>query len=187
MRLFAGIVARPRWYSLRIDEINNLPNEPNVNIAPSSNMLERMDWDTHGQDMTEDDVIRHLAYNGITQDMIDSAYPYEVTYIDRGISTDSVHAEFYSDIDVQRHVLLDAYGVPPTIDAHRGWWYPNATDLERIRVLRHVQEHELPERRPGMGNVKKSERLESIGTSQARTVYDWFHVGEHYIYEWLAE
>ncbi len=100
-RLFAGIVARPHWYSLWIDKINNLLNKPNVNIAPSSNMLERMDWDAHGRDMTEDDVICHLAYNGITQDMIDSAYPYGVTYIDCGISTDSVHAEFYSDINIQ--------------------------------------------------------------------------------------
>ncbi len=38
-----------------------------------------------------------------------------------------------------------------------------------------------------MGDVRKSERLESIRTSQAHTIYDWFHVGEHYIYEWLAE
>ncbi|PBK87103.1 hypothetical protein ARMGADRAFT_1034996 [Armillaria gallica] len=50
--LFTGIVAWPHWYSLRVDEINNLCNEPNIVIAPSSN------------------------------DMIDSAYPYGVTFID---------------------------------------------------------------------------------------------------------
>ncbi|PBK92974.1 hypothetical protein ARMGADRAFT_1030434 [Armillaria gallica] len=177
-RLFAGIVARPHWYSLRIEEINSTPNEPNIVIAPSSNVLEHMEWDAHGRDMTEDDVIRHLAGNGVTQEMVDSAYPYGVTFIDCGISTESVHADFYSDIDSQRHVLLEAYSVPPTIDAHRGWWYPDSSDLERIR---------LPERRSAIGDVKKSECIESAGTSNSRTVFDWFHVGEHYIYEWLSE
>ena len=29
--------------------------------------------------------------------------------------------------------------------------------------------------------------MENTGTSLTRPIYDWFHVGEHYIYEWLAE
>ncbi|PBK60270.1 hypothetical protein ARMSODRAFT_982387 [Armillaria solidipes] len=160
--------------------------EPNVEITALSNVLERMEWDGHGRDLTEDNVIRHLAYNGITQDMISSAYPYGITFIDHGLSTDSVHADFYSDIDIHRHVLLGAYGIPPTIDAHHGWWYPDTSDLECIRVLRHVQEYDLPERRPTIGNVKKAEHAESSETSSTCTLYNWFHIGEHYIYEWLA-
>ncbi|PBK81852.1 hypothetical protein ARMGADRAFT_1039052 [Armillaria gallica] len=119
--------------------------------------------------------------------MIDSAYPYRVTFIDQGISTDSMHADFYLDVDQQRHVLLGAYGIPLTIDAHQGWWYPDAQDVKRIRVLCHVQEYELPDCRTTIGDAKKLERAESMGTSSTRTLYDWFHVGEHYIYEWLAE
>ncbi len=56
-RLLAGIIARPNWYTLHMEEINDLPDVPNVKIAPSSNVLERMEWEAHGRDMTEDDVI----------------------------------------------------------------------------------------------------------------------------------
>lgn len=180
-RLFAGILARPRWYSLRIAELESSQDESAViEIAPSSNVLERMDWEASGREMEDDDVIRHMASNGITQPMVDSTYPYGLTFIDRGLSTDSIHAEFYSDVDRQRHVLLDTYSVPSPIDAHQGWWYPDAQDLERIRILRHIQEYEAPDPR-------KQDRRESIGTNLTCTLYDWFHVGEHYVYEWLAE
>ncbi|KAK0223802.1 hypothetical protein IW262DRAFT_1458863 [Armillaria fumosa] len=167
-RIFAGIVACPQWYSLQIAEIRSMyPHSP-VDIAASSNVLEHMDWDGPGHNLNEDDIIHHMAMNGITQPMVDSAYPYGLTFIDRGLSTDSIHADFYSDVDHQRHILLDTYGVPPTIDAHQGWWYPDMQDIEHIRVLRHVQDYEVPER-------------------SDHTVFDWFHVGEHYVYEWLAE
>ncbi len=176
-RLFAGIVARPHWYSLRMDEINSSNRASIIRIGQSTSVLECMEWDAQGRDLSEDDVIEHLAINGITQAMIDSTYPYGVTYIDRGLSTDSSHADFYSDIDQQRHELLDTYGIPPTIDAHQGWWYPDAHDVERIKTLRHVQDFEAPERRAG----------ESSFTPPNRPIFDWFHVGEHYAYEWLAE
>ncbi len=40
-----------------MEEINDLPDIPNVKIAPSSNVLEHMEWEAHGRDMTEDDVV----------------------------------------------------------------------------------------------------------------------------------
>ncbi|PBK65441.1 hypothetical protein ARMSODRAFT_1022250 [Armillaria solidipes] len=165
-QIFAGIMAHPRWYSLRMDEINLSKGGSTIRIAESSNVLERMEWDAQGRDLSEDDVIKHLAVNGITQAMIDSAYPYGVTFIDRGLSTDSSHADFYLDINQHHHVLLDTYSIPPMIDAHQGWWYPDAHD-----------DFEAPERWVG----------ESSSTSLDCPVFDWFHVGEHYAYEWLAE
>lgn len=125
--------------------MNSIYPHSRVDIAPSSNMLEQLDWDGPGHDMEEDDVIRHMAYNGITQNMVDSAYPYALTFIDRGLSTDSAHADFYSEVNQLRHVLLNTYGTPPTLDSHLGWWYPDVHDIEHIRVLRHVQDYEAPD------------------------------------------
>ncbi|KAK0211844.1 hypothetical protein IW262DRAFT_1301313 [Armillaria fumosa] len=175
-QIFAGIVARPQWYSIWIAEMNVACPQAPVEISSSTNILEHMEWDGSGWDMDEDDVIHHMAHNGLTQPMVDSAYPYGLTFIDRGLSTDSAHTEFYVEIDQRRHVLLDTYGVPPTIDAHQGWWYPDTQDLKRIRVLRHVQSYESTDK-----------RTSNSGTTSTRPIYDWFHVGEHYVYEWLAE
>ncbi|KAK0479001.1 hypothetical protein EDD18DRAFT_1113975 [Armillaria luteobubalina] len=134
-RIFAGVVARPQWYSLRITEINSTSLNSSIVIVPLSNVLEHMDWDGLGHDLDEDNVIRHMAANGITQAMVDSAYLYGLTFIDR---------------DVQ--------------------------DLERIRVLCHVQDYESTDK-----------QTPNVSTNTMRPVYDWFHVGEHYVYEWLAE
>ncbi|KAK0228078.1 hypothetical protein IW262DRAFT_1455276 [Armillaria fumosa] len=156
--------------------MNTTSHQSPVEIAPSTNVFEWMEWDGLGHDMDEDDIITHMAFNGTTQSMVDSAYLYGLTFIDRGLSTDSAHAEFYLEVDQQRHILLDMYGIPPTIDAHQGWWYPDAQDLERIHVLRHVQSYEAMDK-----------RVYNAGITSIRPIYDWFHVGEHYVYEWLAE
>ncbi|KAK0232793.1 hypothetical protein IW262DRAFT_1451368 [Armillaria fumosa] len=94
----------------------------------------------------------------------------------KGLATDSTHADFYSEVDQQWHVLLDTYGVPPTIDAHQGWWYPDTHDLECIQVLHHVQDYESTDR-----------HNHTTGTTSIHPIYNWFHVGEHYVYEWLSE
>ncbi|KAK0459044.1 hypothetical protein IW261DRAFT_1579035 [Armillaria novae-zelandiae] len=174
--LFAGIMAHPRWYSLWIAEMNATNPQTPVEVAPPTNMFEHMEWDGSRQDLDEDNVINHKVINRITQSMVDSTYPYSLTFINRGIAMDSAHTEFYSGIDQQRHVLLDTYGIPPTIDAHQGWWYPDAQDIEHIHVLRHIQSYENPDKRSYNSRA-----------SAACPVYDWFHVGEHYIYEWLSE
>ncbi|KAK0485573.1 hypothetical protein EDD18DRAFT_1111373 [Armillaria luteobubalina] len=134
-RIFAGVVARPQWYSLRITEINSASPNSSIMIVPLSNVLECMDWDGSGCDLDEDDVIHHMAANGITQAMVNSAYLYGLTFIDR-----------------------------------------DAQDLEHIRVLCHVQDYESTDK-----------QTPNISTNTMRLVYDWFHVGEHYVYEWLAE
>ncbi|KAK0214472.1 hypothetical protein IW262DRAFT_1300556 [Armillaria fumosa] len=82
------------------------PHSP-VDIAASSNVLKHMDWDGPGCDLNEDDIIHHMAMNGITQ-------------------------------------LVDNYEVP-------------------------------------------EQRNDRPGISSDHTVFDWFHVGEHYVYEWLAK
>ncbi|KAK0429655.1 hypothetical protein EV421DRAFT_1914262 [Armillaria borealis] len=162
-RLFTGIVARPQWYTLRIAELSH--NEDlEVEVAPSSNVLECMEWDAPGRDMEEDDIIQS---SGVQWDYsVYEVYP-PIPFMQ----------EFYSDIDLHRRVLLATYGVPPMLDPHQGWWYPDAQDLERIHILRYVQDYEAPDRR----------LLSTDTTRMTRPVYDWFHVGEHYIYEWLAE
>lgn len=81
-RLFMGILVRPQWYSLWIVEINSIYPHSCIDIAASSNVLEWLDWDGPGREMEEDDVIYHMAANGITQDMVDSAYPYTLMFID---------------------------------------------------------------------------------------------------------
>ncbi|KAK0214971.1 hypothetical protein IW262DRAFT_1300215 [Armillaria fumosa] len=164
------------YYSIWIVEMNVACPQALVEISSSTNVLEHMEWDGSRWDMDEDDVIHHMAHNGLTQPMVDSAYPYGLTFIDCGLSTDSAHAEFYVEIDQRQHVLLNTYGMPPTIDTHQGWWYLDVQDLERIRVLCHIQSYESTDK-----------RTSNSGMTSTRPIYDWFHVGEHYVYEWLAE
>ncbi|KAK0494363.1 hypothetical protein EDD18DRAFT_1107383 [Armillaria luteobubalina] len=133
--LFPSIVVRPQWYSLCITEINTAHPDALIEIANLSNILERMDWDGASRDLDEDDMIRYLASNGVTQAMIDSAYPYGLTFIDCGLSTDSTHTDFYSEVDQQWHILLNTYETLLAINAHQGWWYPDVQDIERIHVL----------------------------------------------------
>lgn len=89
-----GIVARPQWYTSHQREISSDPTAPPIEIAVLENLFFCMEWDAHAANIGEDDVIRHLANNGVSQVMIDAAYPYGVTFIDFELSSGSVNSEY---------------------------------------------------------------------------------------------
>ncbi|PBK86162.1 hypothetical protein ARMGADRAFT_1035877 [Armillaria gallica] len=140
------------------------------------NMLKQLDWDGPGHDMEEDDVIQHMADN-------------VHTLMHSHLSTDSTHANFYLEVNQLHHVLLNTYGTPPTLDSHLGWWYPDAHDIEHRRVLHHVQDYKAPDRHLSTEGRRADRKLDEQdgGSGSNRTLYEWFHIGEHYLYKWLVE
>lgn len=184
---FAGIVARPQWYTSRWEEISLDPTVPPIEVSPLGDSFSRMEWDAHAANVGEDDVIRHLANNGVSQTMIDAAYPYGVTFIDFELSSGSVNSDYYSFVDGERHRLLAIHGVPNIPKEYAGWWVPSGSDLDRIWVLTHVSEHVTPSRHVCVTDEIKSECFRNTGSGPSHPPNHWYHFGEHYIYTWLME
>ncbi|KAK0430218.1 hypothetical protein EV421DRAFT_1744348 [Armillaria borealis] len=169
---FAGIVAHPQWYTLRREELNSDPSHPMIDIALLGESFFRLEWDAHAGNLEEDDVLRHLAYNGVTQSMIDTAYPYGVTFLDFELSSGSANSEYYSFIDEEHHRLLGVYGMPTIPGEYAGWWTPK---------------HLAPARRACLTDEIKSEHFHNTGSGPSRPPNHWYHLGEHYVYIWLTE
>ncbi|SJL16304.1 uncharacterized protein ARMOST_19824 [Armillaria ostoyae] len=96
--------------------------------------------------------------------MIDSAYPYGLSFIDFELSTGSANSEYYSFIDTERHRLLSIHSVPRISSEYEGWWMPSGSDLNRSLDM-----------------------FRQTGSGPLRPLHQWFHLRENYVYTWLAE
>ncbi|SJK99798.1 uncharacterized protein ARMOST_03109 [Armillaria ostoyae] len=120
-RYLAGIAFRPQFYSDYIRRWNrDRPQELPITIAAGSPTLRRMTFNEARENLSELDVVRHLASCGITQGMIDNAYPWALVWIDQ-------HA---------------SYGEPRIGDEFRGWWSPSTEDTHRIRAMLYYERYE---------------------------------------------
>ncbi len=90
----------------------------------------QLEWEAHAGNLGEDDVLRHLANNGVTQAIIDAAYLYGVTFLDFELLSGSVNSEYYSFVDEEWHRLLAMYGEPPILEEYARWWTPSGSDLD---------------------------------------------------------
>ncbi|PBL04567.1 hypothetical protein ARMGADRAFT_1022957 [Armillaria gallica] len=122
-----GVVARPQWYTLHLEELNANPALPTIEISPLGDTFSRLEWEAHAANIEEDDVIQHLANNGVLQMMIDVAYPYGVTFLDFELLSGSFNLDYYSFVDEERHRLLNIYGVLMIPDEYAGCLSTSAT------------------------------------------------------------
>ncbi len=83
--------------------------------------------------MAKIDVVRHLAASSITQEMIDSAYPWAMVWVDQH---QSIHfRDWYHHLEESRLQRLQQFGEPQIIPELQGWWTPDIGDTHRIRAL----------------------------------------------------
>lgn len=156
---FVGIVARPQWYTIHHNKMNSDPSQDPLEIAPLGESLYWLEWDMHAGNIGEDDVLTHLANNGVSQTMLDAAYPYGVTFIDFELSSGSANSDYYLLIDEEWHHLLTILGEPTIPEVYAGWWTPSRPDLDRIRVLMHVTEHLTPSQHACVTDEIKTEHF----------------------------
>lgn len=140
-RYLAGIIFRPRYYVDFIrrwnrDRVEELP----ISVAAGGPMLRRMIFHGAEENLSEIDVIRHLAACAISQDMLDSAYPWSLAWIDQH---SSVHfRDTNQELDNERRARIARYGEPTIADDFRGWWSLDTGDTHRIRALLHYERYE---------------------------------------------
>lgn len=86
-RYLAGIAFRPQFYSDFIRRWNrDRPQEIPITVASGEPVLRRMVYNGAGENISELDIILHLAACSITQLMIDNAYPWALVWIDQHTS-----------------------------------------------------------------------------------------------------
>ncbi|PBK97564.1 hypothetical protein ARMGADRAFT_1027056 [Armillaria gallica] len=84
VRYFTGIMFRPRYYVDFIQDWNReCTNELPISIAVGSPVLRRMIFNGAGENLSELDVIQHLASCMITQEMLDNTYSWALVWIDQ--------------------------------------------------------------------------------------------------------
>ncbi len=96
----------------------------------------------HGakENLAEIDIIRHLAANRITQEMIDSAYPWALVWVDQH---QNIHfQDHYRHLENSRLQCLIHFGEPTIIPELRGWWSSDLGDTHRIRALIYQERYE---------------------------------------------
>ncbi len=85
------------------------------------------------ENLSELDLIQHLAACTITQEMLDNTYPWAQAWIDQHLT---IHFRaHYQDLEVERHEHIRQYREPQLTAKFREWWSPSAEDTHRIRVL----------------------------------------------------
>ncbi|KAK0445660.1 uncharacterized protein EV420DRAFT_1648376 [Desarmillaria tabescens] len=83
-RYFTAITFRPRYYMDYIEQWNrDQPDKVPIILATERTILQRMIFNGATENLAEVDVIRHLADCSITQEMIDSAYPWAMVWVDQ--------------------------------------------------------------------------------------------------------
>ncbi len=119
--------------------------------------------------------------------MIDTAYPYSVTFIDFKLLSGSANSEYYSFVNAEQHRLLGIHSVPTIPEEYAGWWTPSGPDLDRICVLTHFTEYSSPLWHTCATNKIKAEHFQATGSGPSHPPNHWYYFGEHYIYTWLTE
>ncbi|PBK70534.1 hypothetical protein ARMSODRAFT_1018061 [Armillaria solidipes] len=139
-RYLAAIAFRPRYYTDYIEQWNTDRPEEVPIIRSKEVTLRRMVFHGAKENLAEIDVIRHLAANGITQEMIDSAYPWAMVWVDQH-QTIHYH-DHYQRLETSRLQRLQHFGEPVIIPELRGWWSPDLSDTHRIRALIYQERYE---------------------------------------------
>ncbi len=137
-RYLAGIAFRPLYYTDYIEQWNReRMEEPPIVRATGPPVFRQMLLHGAPENLSELDVIRHLAACGITQGMIDSTYPWAVVWVDQHTS---VHfRDHFQCLEVMRQERIDAFGEPEVLPELQGWWTPDIGDTHRIHVLLHQE------------------------------------------------
>lgn len=140
-RYLAGIAFRPQFYSDYIRRWNrDRPQELPITIVAGSPTLQRMTFNGAGENLSELDVVRHLALCGITQGMIDNTYPWALVWIDQHVS---VHfRDLHGTLELERRDRIQWYGEPRIGNGFRGWWSPSAEDTHHIRAMLYYERYE---------------------------------------------
>ncbi|PBK61981.1 hypothetical protein ARMSODRAFT_981156 [Armillaria solidipes] len=126
-RYLAGIAFRPQFYSDYIRRWNrDRPEELPIVVAT--------------ENISELNVVRHLAACGITQEMIDNAYPWAMVWIDQ--RTNVHFRAHYQDLELERQECIQRYGEPRVAEEFSGWWSPSAEDTHRIRAMLYHERYE---------------------------------------------
>ncbi len=140
-RYLAGIIFRPRYYTEFIWRWNrDCMGELPISIAAGSPIFHRMVYHGAGENLSKLDVIRHLAVCAITQEMLNSAYPWALAWIDQH---SGVHfREANRQLEIEWQIRLQQHGAPPIAPALQGWWSPDIGDTHRIRALLYYERYE---------------------------------------------
>ncbi|PBK94597.1 hypothetical protein ARMGADRAFT_1029000 [Armillaria gallica] len=128
-----SIAYRPGYYTDYIEQWNTERLEEVPIKQAKETMLRRMVFHGARENLAEIDVIRHLAASGITQEMIDSAYPWAIVWVDQH---QSIHfQDWYHHLEESRLQRLQQFGEPQIITELQRWWTPDIGDTHRIHVL----------------------------------------------------
>ncbi|SJL16372.1 uncharacterized protein ARMOST_19894 [Armillaria ostoyae] len=168
-RYFAGIAYRPRYYVDFIRSWNaKRTMELPISVAAGSPVLRRMVFNGAGENLSELDVIRHLAACAITQEMLDSMYIWALIWVDQH---SSVHFRDHNRaLELERLERIRQYGEPITTASLQGWWSPDEGDTHRIRALLYSERY----------------KSQSSGRPQSDRTY-WLLCGEDSRFCWLNE
>ncbi len=123
-----GIVFRPQYYMFFIHTWNaEHTNELPITVTVGNPMLQHMIFHSAGENLSEIDVICHLASCAITQDMIDSAYPWAMIWIDQH-SSNMHFCNHNIALEMERLDRICCYGKPVIATSLCGWWSPDKGD-----------------------------------------------------------
>ncbi|TFK57780.1 hypothetical protein BDN72DRAFT_920833, partial [Pluteus cervinus] len=129
MKRFVGILLHPGMYrdyaSTRTITLQPLHFD-NFEIAPFECT------DAAAANISEDNVLAHMASNSIPVGWVDHAYPYVVNVLRAKLAANSMDPD-YKKWDESCIPYMLKNGIPPAISELSGWWTPTDTDLTRIR------------------------------------------------------
>lgn len=139
-----------------------------ISVAAGSPILRRMVFNGAGENLSELDVIRHLAACTIMQEMLDSTYIWALIWVDQH---SSIHFHNHNrELELEHLERLRRYGEPMTTASLQGWWSPDEGDTHRIHALLYAERYES----------------QSSGRPQSDRTY-WLLRGEDSRFSWLNE
>ncbi|PBK82269.1 hypothetical protein ARMGADRAFT_1038729 [Armillaria gallica] len=140
-RYLAGIIFCPQYYMEFIwhwncDRTDELP----VSIATGSPIFQRMVFHGAGENLSELDVVHHLASCVIMQEMLDSTYPWALAWINQH---SNVHfQEANRQLELECQLCLQQHSTPVITDVFQGWWSPDIRDTHWICTLLYYERFE---------------------------------------------
>ncbi len=137
-RLAVGVIAQPQSYVDIIWEWNTSGHGELIMISQGTDLREMM-HPNGGANITEIDIIRHLAMCGVTQAMVDSCYIYAIHYLDQFDLGTNILMDWYNRIDDDRHQRLASYEVQVGDTELHQWWEPNYDTLVRVCEVQDIE------------------------------------------------
>ena len=143
-RIFASLAARPNRYREAIQR--RQADDPSFVFEADPTYVReylRMHLPNGPMNLTTDEVANHLMDNQVPPEWLDHAYVYGLHFLDYHYES-SLHADVIRAADDERLVRLESFGVPSALPEFDGWWTPSSSDIDRIRILLHVDEKRDP-------------------------------------------